>query len=222
MGPHPARPGRGGRKPAWKDRKYSFRCPKQRNFTGLNDWPNNSGAARAAPPKKKPNMHPNSESEVESGDEAEALGERQNDAEQEATRRAAMIGRACERRANWQRELAAERFDEFKPEMRRRIQVEQTLIDGLEQTKTSTFILLRNYQRDAVHMPAQPKTEREQERADLLERIGKATQRRKDLLGTLELTPQRQVLERKELLRKIAKGEEYVRDLQAKVRATQA
>ena len=167
-------------------------------------------------------MSPNSESEVESGDEADATGERENDAEQEAIRRTAMAGRARERRAYWQRELAAERWEEFKPEMRRRIAVEQALLDGLEKTKTPTFVLLRTYQRDAVHAPSQPKTEREEEREDLETRIAKATRRRKDLLATLELTPKRQTWERTELTRKIGKEEEYVRDLQAKLRAIQA
>ena len=167
-------------------------------------------------------MHPNSESEVDSWDEPEEDDRRANNDEREEKHRAQMIVRATERKAYWQRELAAERFEEFKPEMRRRIQVEQTLIDGLQNSSTQTFLLLKNYQRDAVHMPSQPASKQDDERADLLDRIQKASQRRKDLLGALELTPQRQGWERKELLRKIANEEEYVRGLQAQVRAIRA
>jgi hypothetical protein len=167
-------------------------------------------------------MHPSLESEVESDTEAEASREQPDDGEREAAKRAQMIGRAQQRRAYWQRELALERFDEFKGEMRRRIAVEQTLLDGLEHSHTPSFILLRNYQRDAVPMPAQPKTAREEELADLLERISKAAKRRKDLEGQLELTPERQGWERRELLRKIGKEADYIRDLQGKVREMQA
>jgi len=167
-------------------------------------------------------MHPNSESEVESGDEAEALGERQNNLEQEATRRAAMIGRARERRVSWQGALAAERFDEFKPEMRRRIQVEQTLLDGLENGKTPSFILLKAYQKDAVHMPSQPKTAREDEREDLERRIGKAVQRKRDLEESLRLTPEKQPGVRGELVRKIGTEQDYIVDLKNKLRMHQA
>jgi hypothetical protein len=166
-------------------------------------------------------MHPNLESEVESGNEAESLGERDNDADREDLRRAQMVGRARERRAYWQRELAAERFDEFKPEMRRRVQVEQTLIDGLEQTKTPTFILLKNYQRDAVHIPAQPKTEREEERDDLETRIGKASERKRALTERLRLTPLKQESQREDLIRKIDHEGRYISDLQAKLRTLQ-
>lgn len=163
-------------------------------------------------------MHPNSESESDSWDEPEEDDRRANNAEREQKHRDQMIARATERKAYWQRELAAERFDEFKPEMRRRIQVEQTLIDGLSST-TQTFLLLKNYQRDAVHMPNQPASKHDDERTDLLERIQKASQRRKDLLRRLELTPQRQDTERKELTRKIAKEGEYIADLQIQLRA---
>jgi len=192
---------------------------KPRNSTELNEWPKNSGAARAAPPKGKPNVHPNSESEVESGDEPVEDDRHDRNAERDEQRRAQMIVRATDRKAYWQRELAAERFDEFKPEMRRRIQVEQTLLDGLEHSTTPTFLLLKVYQRDAVHMPSQAASKQEEERADLLERIQKASQRRKDLLRRLELTPQRQTIERTELTRKIAKEGEYIADLQVQVRA---
>lgn len=143
-------------------------------------------------------------------------------AERDALRRAQMVIRARERADFWRRQLAAERFDEFKPEMRRRVAVEQALLDGLEKTDTPSFVLMRTYLAQAVHKPSQPRTEAEEECDDLQERIGKATQRRKDLLGTLQLTPQRQGWERKELLRKIASEEEYVRGLQAKVRALRA
>ncbi len=167
-------------------------------------------------------MHPNLESEVESDTEAEPSREQSDDGEREAAKRAQMIGRAQQRRAYWQRELGLERFDEFKGEMRRRIAVEQTLLDGLERSETPSFILLRTYQRDAVHNPNQPKTAREEELADLLERISKAAKRRKDLEGELELTPQRQAQQRKELFRKIGKEADYIRDLQGKVREMQA
>lgn len=130
-----------------------------------------------------------------------------------------MIGRARERLAYWQHELAEERFEEFRPEMRRRVQVEQTLIDGLEKTKTPTFILLRTYQRDAVHRPSQPKTADDEEREALGERIAKAVKRRKALADELSLLPQRVSSQRVELQRKIEQEEEYVRDLKAKLRA---
>ena len=167
-------------------------------------------------------MSPNSESEVESGDEADATGERENDAEQEAIRRAAMAGRARERRAYWQRELAAERWEEFKPEMRRRIQVEQTLLDGLENSKTPTFVLLRTYQRDAVHAPSQPKTERDEEREDLETRIAKAVKRKRELNDQLKLTPLKQESKREDLVRRIGGEDDYIRDLKAKLRSIQA
>lgn len=167
-------------------------------------------------------MSPNSESEVESGDEADATGERENDAEQEAIRRAAMAGRARERRAYWQRELAAERWEEFKPEMRRRIAVEQALLDGLEKTKTPTFVLLRTYQRDAVHAPSQPKSERDEEREDLEARIAKAVQRERELNERLRLTPERQPGVRAELVRKIGTERDYIVDLKNKLRMHQS
>jgi hypothetical protein len=154
-----------------------------------------------------------SESDVEAPDQAEA------NAKREALRRVQMVSRARERKAYWQKELAAERFDEFKPEMRRRIQVEQTLINGLEGSEAQAFVLLRTYQQDAVHMPSQPASEQEEERADLLERIQKASQRRTDLLRRLQLTPQRQGLERLELTRKMAKEGEYIDDLHAQIRS---
>ncbi|MFA5401851.1 MAG: hypothetical protein WC359_15470 [Dehalococcoidia bacterium] len=160
-------------------------------------------------------MNPDWESE----EDTEGRDQRAANAERDALRRAQMIGRARERKAYWQRELALERFDEFKGEMRRRIQVEQTLLDGLEHSDTPTFILLKTYQQDAVHLPSQPGTKQDEERADLLERIQKASQRRKDLLRRLELTPQRQTIERTELTRKIAKEGEYIADLQVQVRA---
>ncbi len=167
-------------------------------------------------------MHPNLESEVESDTEVEPWRERPDDGEREAAKRVQMIGRARERLSYWQREFALERFDEFRPEMRRRIAVEMDLLDRLEHTSTPSFILLRNYQRDAVHNPSQPKTASEEELADLLERISKAAKRRKDLEGELDLTPQRQAQQRKELLRKIGKEADYIRDLQGKVREMQA
>lgn len=92
-------------------------------------------------------MNPDFESEVD----IEALDQAEGNAKRDALRRSQMIERTRERRAYWQKELAAERFEEFRPEMRRRIQVEQTLLDGLEQTDTPTYILLRDYQADAVH-----------------------------------------------------------------------
>ena len=92
-------------------------------------------------------MNQDWESEVE----PEARDQKEANALRDALRRAQMVARAQERKAYWQKELAAERFEEFKPEMRRRIQVEQTLLDGLEKTETPTYILLRDYQADAVH-----------------------------------------------------------------------
>lgn len=159
-------------------------------------------------------MHPDWESEVE----PEERDQKAVNAERDALRRAQMIGRARERKAYWQRELAAERFEEFKPEMRRRIQVEQTLLDGLENGELPTFVLLRNYQKDAVHMPAQPKTDREEEREDLETRIGKAVQRKRELNETLRLTPERQGIKRDELIRKIGLEDDYIADLKTKLR----
>jgi len=165
-------------------------------------------------------MHPNLESEVESGNEAESLGERKDDVDREDLRRAQMVGRGRERRVYWQRELAAERFEEFKPEMRRRVQVEQTLIDGLEQTKTPTFVLLRNYQSDAVHAANQPKTEVEQTQSLLVDRIAKATRRKRDLGEALRLTPQKQTTERRRLLTEIDTEQAHIDDLKAEMRGT--
>jgi hypothetical protein len=163
-------------------------------------------------------MHPNLESEVESDTEVEPWREQPDDGEREATKRAQMIGRAQQRRAYWQRELAVERFDEFKGEMRRRIAVEQTLLDGLEHSQTPSFILLRNYQRDAVHMASQPKTDRDEQREDLETRISKAAKRKRDLNETLRLTPERQGIKRDELIRKIGLEDDYIADLKAKLR----
>lgn len=160
-------------------------------------------------------MHQDWESEVEPEQRDQVAA----NAERDALKRAQMVARARDRKAYWQKELAAERFEEFRPEMRRRIQVEQTLIDGLEAGDTQTFLLLKAYQRDAVHMPSQPASEHDQERDDLLERIQKASKRRTDLLRRLQLTPQRQDIERTELVRKIAKEGEYIADLQTQVRA---
>jgi hypothetical protein len=92
-------------------------------------------------------MHPDWESEVE----PEQRDQKAANAERDALRRAQMVDRTRERRGYWQKELAAERFEEFRPEMRRRVQVEQTLLDGLEKTDTPTYILLRDYQAEAVH-----------------------------------------------------------------------
>ena len=100
-------------------------------------------------------MNQDWESEVESEVEPEARDQKEanalRDALRDALRRAQMVARTRERKAYWQKELAAERFEEFRPEMRRRIQVEQTLLDGLEKTDTPTYILLRDYQAEAVH-----------------------------------------------------------------------
>ncbi len=142
-------------------------------------------------------------------------------AERDALRRAKMVLWARDRADFWRRQLAAERFDEFKPEMRRRVAVEQALLDGLEKTNTPSFVLMRTYLPQAVHKPAQPRTKSEDERADLLERIQKASQRRKELLGRIELTPQRQAAQRKELIRQAGKEGEYITDLQNQLRAMQ-
>ena len=83
--------------------------------------------------------------------DVEALDQKEANAKRDALRRAQMVIRTRERRDHWQRELAAERFDEFKPEMRRRVAVEQDLLDALERTDTPTYILLRDYQAEAVH-----------------------------------------------------------------------
>ncbi|MFA5054460.1 MAG: hypothetical protein WC565_10395 [Parcubacteria group bacterium] len=159
-------------------------------------------------------MNPDWESE----EDTEGRDQRAANAERDALRRAQMVGRARERKAYWQRELALERFDEFKGEMRRRIQVEQTLLDGLEHSQTPSLILLRNYQRDAVHMASEPKTERDEEREDLETRISKAAKRKRDLNETLRLTPERQGIKRDELLRKIGLEDDYIADLKAKQR----
>lgn len=84
-------------------------------------------------------------------DDSPTPNQQADNAERDALRRAQMVSRTRERRDHWQRELAAERFDEFKPEMRRRIAVEQALLDGLERTKTPTYVLLRVYLAEAVH-----------------------------------------------------------------------
>ena len=159
-------------------------------------------------------MQPDWESEVE----PEQRDQKAANAERDALRRAQMVERARERKAYWQRELALERFDEFKGEMRRRIQVEQTLLDGLEHSDTPTFILLKTYQRDAVHMASQPKTDCDEQREDLETRISKAAKRKRDLNETLRLTPERQGIKRDELIRKIGLEDDYIADLKAKLR----
>jgi hypothetical protein len=169
-----------------------------------------------------PSMDPRLGIEVQCNSAIDPAREQLDDKESEAAKRVQMIGRAQQRRAYWQREFALERFEEFRPEMRRRIAVEMDLLEGLEHTSTPSFILLRNYHRDAVHNPSRPKTACEEELADLLERISKAAKRRKDLEGELDLTPQRQAQQREELLRKIGKEADYIRDLQGKVREMQA
>lgn len=171
-------------------------------------------------------MHPNLESEVEPGNEAESLGGRDDfadpdlDLDREGIRRAQMVGRACERRAYWQRELAAERFNEFKPEMRRRIQVEDAFLNALEAANVPTFVLLRNYQRDAMHATNQPKTEAEQTQSLLVDRIAKATRRKRDLGEALRLTPQKQTTERRRLLTEIDTEQAHIDDLKAEIRGT--
>ena len=162
-------------------------------------------------------MHPDWESEVE----PEEREQKAANADRDALRRAQMIARALERKAYWQKELAAERFEEFRPEMRRRIQVEQTLIDGLEAGELPTFVLMRTYQQDAVHMPDRPKTAREDEREDLETRIGKAVQRKRDLEERLRLTPEKQPGVRGELIRKIGNEQDYIVDLKNKLRMHQ-
>lgn len=93
-----------------------------------------------------------SEDEVD----VEAIDQVEANAKRDAIRRALMVSRTRERRDYWQRELAAERFDEFKPEMRRRVAVEQSLLEALERTETPTYVLLRDYQEDSVHCEGKP------------------------------------------------------------------
>ena len=163
-------------------------------------------------------MHPNSESEGESGNEPESAGGRENDVDREGIRRAQMAGRTRERRAYWQRQLAAERCDEFKPELRRRIQVEDSLLSALETANQPTLVLLRNYQRDAVHAADQPKTEAEQRHSVLDDRIAKAVRRKRDLAEALRVTPQKQTAERRRVLAEIDAEQAHIDDLKAEMR----
>lgn len=153
-----------------------------------------------------------------SEDGAETTDQAEANAKRDAVRRVLMVSRTRERSDYWQRQLAAERFDEFKPEMRRRIQVERTLLDGLELGKAQTFVLLRTYQQDAVHMPTQLKTEAEQAHSLLDERIAKAVRRKRDLAEALRVTPQKQTAERRRILAEIDAEQAHVDDLKAEMR----
>lgn len=177
-------------------------------------------------------MQPNSDSQVpfshyfppaddedlsDPDDIEEPVGTRERDAERARLAVTKMLERARVRQDNWRRQLADERFEEFKPEMRRRIAVEQDLIDGLQAGRHPTS-LLPKYLRDAVHRTTAPKSEDELEAEALRERIAKATTRRRDLDERLRLTPMKQERQRDELLRKIEVEVSYIHDLKAKLR----
>lgn len=106
-------------------------------------------------------MSPNSDSPVShyfpdedefDGEEPDSPDVRERNAKRAKLAVAKMLERARVRQDWWRRQLADERCEDFKPEMRRRIAVEQALIDGLEQGRHPTT-LLPTYLREAVHRP---------------------------------------------------------------------
>lgn len=72
------------------------------------------------------------------------------DAERAAMQRSKAIERALLRRAYWVAELFAERFDEFRIELRRRVAVEDETIDRLQEGELIMKVL-RQHQAEAVH-----------------------------------------------------------------------
>lgn len=170
-------------------------------------------------------MRPESESESDFGDldDDERDDERQalQNAERDKRQRDAMVSRALERKGYWQRELTAERFDEFKPEMRRRIQVEQDLIDGLQANRLPVFVLLTAYHRDAVHRPAKPESIEDTTPKQLADAIAKASRKRRDLEESIRLTPQKQTTERRRLLNTLAEVERDIAKLKGELRKFQ-
>ncbi len=147
-------------------------------------------------------------------DNAQAAEQRQTN---ERAVIAVMLGRAEVRRAYWRRELADERFDEFKPEMRRRIAVETTLIEGLE-NGGSLFGLRRKYQQDAVHLRGEPPSESEQRLAELRGSLVECKRRQKSQLEQQRLTPRNNPSKRQNLDHALAEEGQCEADLRRQMR----
>lgn len=154
-------------------------------------------------------MHPNADFD----DELEDL--RQTDSEPDRAKRDAMIGRALTRHAFWRHALDTEQYEDFRPEKRRRCQVEQALIDGLK-AGDSIFALLRTYQREAVHRSSELlNDDRKKTQASLSSTMRKRT----DLLEQLRLTPQRSIETRKDIQQQLELTDTVISRLNAALRA---